>query len=81
MISQELFSNIFIDRDGKFLLYKRKYNFVFGERCMFLTAEPKEIKQGRLTDIYFVRTMQILKARKIDKWVRAEFIAKHFPED
>jgi nicotinate phosphoribosyltransferase len=25
--------------------------------------------------------MQVLKAKKIDKWVRAEFIAKRFPED
>jgi nicotinate phosphoribosyltransferase len=48
---------------------------------MFLTASPKEIKQGKLTDVYFVRTMQVLKARKIDKWVKAEFIAKRFPED
>ena len=48
---------------------------------MFLTADPKEIKQGKLTDIYFIRTMQILKARKIDKRVKAEFIAKRFPED
>ncbi len=48
---------------------------------MFHTADPKEIKEGRLTDIYFVRTMQVLKAKKIDKWVKAEFIAKRFPED
>ncbi len=48
---------------------------------MFHTANPKEIKEGKLTDIYFVRTMEILKAKKIDKWVKAEFIAKRFPED
>jgi len=48
---------------------------------MFHTADPKEIKGGKLTDIYFVRTMQVLKAKKIDKWVKAEFIAKRFPED
>jgi hypothetical protein len=48
---------------------------------MFHTADPKEIKEGKLTDIYFVRTMQVLKAKKIDKWVKAEFIAKRFPED
>ncbi len=48
---------------------------------MFHTANPKEIKQGKLTDIYFVRTMEVLKAKKIDKWVKAEFIAKRFPED
>jgi nicotinate phosphoribosyltransferase len=48
---------------------------------MFHIADPKEIKEGKLTDIYFVRTMQVLKAKKIDKWVKAEFIAKRFPED
>jgi len=48
---------------------------------MFHTANPKEIKAGKLTDIYFVRTMEVLKAKKIDKWVKAEFIAKRFPED
>jgi len=48
---------------------------------MFHTADPKEIKEGKLTDVYFVRTMEVLKAKKIDKWVKAEFIAKRFPED
>jgi nicotinate phosphoribosyltransferase len=48
---------------------------------VFHTANEKEIKEGKLTDIYFVRTMQVLKAKKIDKWVKAEFIAKRFPED
>ena len=48
---------------------------------MFHTANPKEIRQGKLTDIYFVRTMEVLKAKKIDKWVKAEFIAKRFPEE
>ena len=48
---------------------------------MFHTANPREIIKGKLTDIYFVRTMEVLKAMKIDKWVKAEFIAKRFPED
>jgi len=48
---------------------------------MFHVADPKDIKAGKLTDVYFVRTMEILKAKKIDKWVKAEFIAKRFPED
>ena len=48
---------------------------------MFYIADPKEIKDGKLTDVYFVRTMEVLKAKKIDKWVKAEFIAKRFPED
>jgi len=48
---------------------------------MFHIADPKEIREGKLTDVYFVRTMEVLKAKKIDKWVKAEFIAKRFPED
>jgi nicotinate phosphoribosyltransferase len=48
---------------------------------MFHIADLKDIKAGKLTDVYFVRTMEILKAKKIDKWVKAEFIAKRFPDD
>ncbi|OGP91198.1 MAG: nicotinate phosphoribosyltransferase [Deltaproteobacteria bacterium RBG_16_48_10] len=48
---------------------------------MFHIADSKEIKEGKMTDVYFVRTMQVLKEKKIDKWVKAEFIAKRFPED
>jgi nicotinate phosphoribosyltransferase len=58
----------------------KKEKFIPGT-CMFHIADPKDIKSGRMTDVYFVRTLQILKAKKIDKWVRAEFIAKRFPED
>jgi nicotinate phosphoribosyltransferase len=73
--------NIFIDIGGKFLLYKRKFNLISGEKRMFHIAELKDIKDGKMTDVYFVRTMEVLKAKKIDKWVKAEFIAKRFPED
>jgi len=48
---------------------------------MFHTADPKDIKEGKMTDVYFVRTMEVLRAKRIDKWVKAEFIAKRFPED
>ncbi len=48
---------------------------------MFHIADPKDIKAGKYTDVYFTRTLEILKAKKIDKWVKAEFIAKRFPED
>ncbi len=48
---------------------------------MLHIAGPKDIKDGKLTDVYFVRTLEILKAKKIDKWVKAEFVAKHFSED
>jgi len=37
------------------------------KKRMFHTADLKEIKEGKLTDIYFVRTMQVLKAKKIDR--------------
>jgi nicotinate phosphoribosyltransferase len=39
------------------------------------------IKAGKVTDIYFARTREILKAEGIDKRVKAEFIAKNLPED
>ena len=46
----------------------------------FHTADPDDIKAGRITDVYFVRTMQVLKAKGLDKRVRAEFIAKGLPD-
>ena len=48
---------------------------------MFHIADPRDIKDGKMADVYFVRTMEVLKVKKIDKWVKAELIAKRFPED
>lgn len=48
---------------------------------MFHIAREDEIKSGRTTDVYFVRTMEVLKARGIDKRVRAEVIVKSLPGD
>ncbi len=48
---------------------------------MFHTAEPKDILEGRITDVYFDRTVKILKAKAVNKKVRAEFIAKSLPEN
>ncbi len=48
---------------------------------MFLTADPKDILEGRITDVYFERTLSILKARKINPVVKAEFIAKELPRE
>lgn len=48
---------------------------------MFQTAEPKDILEGRITDVYFDRTIKILKARGNRKRVKAEFIAKSLPEN
>lgn len=46
---------------------------------MFHYANEEEIKQGKVTDVYFERTKKILEAKKIHKIVRAEFIIKTFP--
>jgi nicotinate phosphoribosyltransferase len=43
------------------------------------TADIREIKAGKITDVYFTRTREILKAKKADKWVKAEFTAKALP--
>lgn len=47
---------------------------------LFHTADPDDIKSGKITDVYFDRTMQVLKAKGIKKRVRAEFIAKSLPD-
>lgn len=48
---------------------------------MLHTASWEDIKEGRITDVYFARTQEILQAKGIDRRVKAEFIAKGFPED
>jgi nicotinate phosphoribosyltransferase len=47
---------------------------------MFHTADPKDILEGRITDVYFDRTLRILKARGLNPVVKAEFIVKSFPD-
>ena len=51
------------------------------EVWVFYTASAKEIKEGKITDVYFLRTLQVLRAKGIDKWVKAEFMAKTLPRD
>ena len=46
---------------------------------MFFTADPKDILDGKITDVYFERTLRILKAKKINPLVKAEFTAKSLP--
>lgn len=46
---------------------------------MFHISDPEAIRSGRVTDVYFARTLDILKARGVDKRVRAEFFAKKLP--
>ncbi len=47
---------------------------------MFFTADPKDILEGKITDVYFERALSILKARNINPLVKAEFIAKSLPD-
>ncbi|MEK6682471.1 MAG: hypothetical protein AABY79_10965 [Nitrospirota bacterium] len=47
---------------------------------MFHTAEPKDIIDGKITDVYLERTLKILKAKGINPVVKAEFIAKSLPD-
>jgi nicotinate phosphoribosyltransferase len=48
---------------------------------MFYTLTEEEIRQGKVTDIYFVRTKQILDAKKIKRRVAAEVFLKGFPRN
>lgn len=48
---------------------------------MFNTADPKDILEGKITDVYFERTVRILKAKGINPLVKAEFFAKTLPEE
>jgi nicotinate phosphoribosyltransferase len=48
---------------------------------MFFVANLDDIKKGKVTDVYFERTLDILKKKNIDKWVRAEFIVKRLPDN
>jgi len=48
---------------------------------MFNTADPKDILDGRITDVYFERTIRILKKKGINPHVKAEFFAKTLPDD
>lgn len=47
---------------------------------MFHIAYDEDIKSGKVTDVYFSRTKDILEAEGIDKRVTAEFVIKSFPE-
>jgi nicotinate phosphoribosyltransferase len=46
---------------------------------MFHIAEEKDILEGRITDVYFQRTLEILKKKNVNPWVKAEFVAKNLP--
>jgi nicotinate phosphoribosyltransferase len=48
---------------------------------MFFTADPKDIIDGKVTDVYFERALKILRAKGINPVVKAEFIAKNLPDN
>lgn len=48
---------------------------------MFHIASEKEIKEGKVTDVYFKRTEEILKKKKIKKRVAMEVVAHKFPSN
>ncbi|MFQ5961902.1 MAG: nicotinate phosphoribosyltransferase [Candidatus Methylomirabilales bacterium] len=48
---------------------------------MFHCTTYDAIKAGKVTDIYFARTREILKAEGVDRRVKGEFIAKTLPRD
>lgn len=47
---------------------------------MFHTADAQDILSGKITDVYFERTISILKEKGINPVVKAEFIAKNLPD-
>ncbi len=47
---------------------------------MFQTAREEDIKAGRITDVYFLRTLEILEHEKIDAAVGAEVTVQALPE-
>ncbi|MCI0484298.1 MAG: nicotinate phosphoribosyltransferase [candidate division NC10 bacterium] len=47
---------------------------------MFHTAREDDIKAGRITDVYFLRTLEILDRERIDAVAEAEVTLKAFPE-
>lgn len=48
---------------------------------MFHIAEEKEIIEGKVTDVYFQRTLEILNKKDINPTVKAEFVVKNLPEE
>ena len=45
----------------------------------FHIAKPGDILKGRVTDVYFERSLRVLKAKRVNPVVKAEVIAKGFP--
>jgi nicotinate phosphoribosyltransferase len=45
----------------------------------FFTSDFEDIRSGKVTDVYFERTLRVLEAKKIRKRVRMELMAKSLP--
>ena len=52
-----------------------------GRARLFHVASDEEIKSGRVADVYFQRTMDILAAKGVDKYVAGEVRARTLPRD
>ena len=48
-------------------------------RHTFFTASDDQIQAGSVTDVYFLRTKQVLESRGLNKHVRVEIVAKGLP--
>lgn len=46
---------------------------------IFFTASDEEIKQGKVTDVYFTRSQKVLESNNIDKHVKMEARVKRIP--
>ena len=46
---------------------------------LFQTAKDEEIKAGQVTDVYFCRTLEILRRRGVVAHAVAEVVLKSFP--
>lgn len=47
---------------------------------MFHMASREDIKSGKISDVYFYRTVEVLKAKGLDKYVRLEVRTTSLPE-
>lgn len=48
---------------------------------MYYIADKKDIIEGKVSDVYFLRTKKILEEKKIDPYVKAEVAIKRLPDN
>ncbi|MEK7219549.1 MAG: nicotinate phosphoribosyltransferase, partial [candidate division NC10 bacterium] len=66
------------DSESDFAVARQGDGIAMTER-LFHTAKDEEIKAGQVTDVYFLRTLEILKRQGVTKRAVAEVILKSFP--